>query len=52
MQRLLVTALVPFLLATAIGLVLLWPQGKSLDIQTGFVTKELKASVAAIEPKP
>jgi uncharacterized membrane protein len=51
MQRLLLTALVPFLLATAIGLVLLWPHGKSLDLQTGFVTKELKASVAAVESK-
>ncbi|MEA2459888.1 MAG: hypothetical protein QOH90_65, partial [Actinomycetota bacterium] len=51
MQRLLVTALIPFLLATAVGLVLLWPQGKNLDIQTGFPAKELKASVAGVESK-
>jgi uncharacterized membrane protein len=51
MQRLLLTALTPFLVATAIGLVLLWPEGRNLKINAGFQPKELKASVAEVVPK-
>lgn len=48
-QRLLLAALSPFFVATLIGLVVLWPGGKKLDLrQSGFGTKELKASVARV----
>lgn len=48
-QRLLLAALSPFLVATLIGLIVLWPSGKELDLgESGFRTTELKASVARV----
>ncbi|MEA2452309.1 MAG: hypothetical protein QOG04_1019 [Actinomycetota bacterium] len=47
-RRLLLLALAPFLIATVVGLIVLWPSGE-LDIsKSGFRTDEFKASVADV----
>ncbi len=50
-QRLLIAALVPFLVATAIGLVLLWPSGEGPDLQPSAPLEEFKATVADVSPR-
>jgi uncharacterized membrane protein len=47
-QRLLLAVLAPFVVATAIGVVVLWPGGSELDIDAGFQTKEFEAEVSDI----
>lgn len=49
--RLLVLALVPFVIATVVGLVLLWPTGRGPDLGVGVVTDEFKASVTEVTPR-
>lgn len=47
-QRLLLTALIPFVIATLVGLVALWP-GADVDLhEGGFTAKEFEASVADV----
>lgn len=48
----LLVALAPFVLATVVGLALLWPAGEDLELrQGGFNSKEFKASVTEVSPK-
>jgi uncharacterized membrane protein len=48
-QRILLAALVPFVIATAIGLIVLWPSGTGLDLgRGGFGVDEYNASVTNV----
>ena len=50
-QRLLFIAVVPFVLATLAGLVILWPDSDPLDLdEGGFGVEEFEASVTSVEP--
>jgi uncharacterized membrane protein len=51
-QRLLLVALTPFLLATLIGLIILWPDGQGLEAgQAGTRTQDFEASVTEVTPQ-
>jgi uncharacterized membrane protein len=51
-QRLLLAALTPFLIATLIGLIVLWPSGKNLRLGVnGAQTQEFGATVTHVEPR-
>jgi uncharacterized membrane protein len=50
-QRMLLLAVVPFVIATLTGLILLWPEDDALELrQGGFSAKEFKASVTNVQP--
>lgn len=50
-QRRLVTSLVPFAIATVVGLVLMWPSGDdAADVVPGATVRQHRAEVVAIEP--
>jgi uncharacterized membrane protein len=52
-QRLLLTCLAPFVLATLIGLIVLWPDTNDLNVGEGaFPAKEFKATVAKVGEEP
>jgi uncharacterized membrane protein len=50
-QRLLVVTVVPFALATAIGLIVLWPGGSDVSVGA-FRSQEFRAEVTDTEPQP
>lgn len=50
-QRLLMLALAPFAIATAVGLVLLWPSGKAPDLERGIPAEEFEATVTEVTPR-
>jgi uncharacterized membrane protein len=47
----LLAALVPFIVATVLGIFILWPEGGVELAQNGFEAREFKASVTAVEPQ-
>jgi uncharacterized membrane protein len=51
-QRILLVAVFPFLVATLVGLLVLWPDGDPLLLRGGgFKAMELEASVTDVEPR-
>ena len=51
-RRMLLAALVPFILATVIGIFVLWPEGNGVDLgQRGVSAQEFKAFVTEVAPQ-
>jgi uncharacterized membrane protein len=49
-QRMLLAALLPFVVATVVGAVVLWPTGEGVSLErSGPMAKEFKASVKSVE---
>ena len=49
-QRMLLVAVAPFVLATAVGVAILWPPSE-VDLRGGFNAREFRASVTEVSPR-